>query len=394
MADGAPSTKPRPWTLPFKVASDIEPEETRFLWQPYVPFGAITLLAGKGGVGKSTIICDIAAKLSTGRRLPGQITPLPPMKVLIVSAEDDLSHKIVPNLIQFQANMDNIGLSDETFTLDDPHVGGIERAMADFSATVVFLDPIVAYLGPAMDMNKSNETRDFMSKLNRIARGKDKAVVVAAHTRKNVGKYPSIDDVLGSVDFGNAIRSGILVYEYDGVRYFKHDKANWSAKGPMWTYTLDNGLTWSEAGDMVGRVNTRPRTVDKAIDFLMGALFSGPLPQKEVVLRGKLLGISEAAIIRAKTGLVKSTRTKEGWLWSLSLQEDPDVEGTFLMQQHRQGSQGVQDVQPRTPIALTLNTLPLNKFETGKPPAPTGMDPKIAALLAQAREKLEGKDYE
>ena len=96
------------------------------------------------------------------------------------------------------------------------HVGGIEAAMEDFEATVVFLDPIVSFLGGTLDMNKSNETRTFMNKLNKIARGGDKAVIVTAHSRKTAGKNPTIDDVMGSADFTNAVRSGILVYEYDG----------------------------------------------------------------------------------------------------------------------------------------------------------------------------------
>lgn len=363
------------WALPYKIASTIEPQETTFLWRPYIPFGAVTLIAGKGGIGKSTIVCDVVARLSTGRCLPGQDVPLPPMRVLMVSAEDDLSHKLVPKLIELGANMNNIAMSDETFVLDDPHVGGIERAMADFDATIVVLDPIVAYLGGAVDMNKSNETRDFMNKLTKIARGKDKAVVVVAHSRKNVGRSPTIDDVMGSADFSNAVRSGIIVYESEGVRHFKHDKANWSEKGVSWSFDFNNGLSWYPDDDPgVGRVNTKPRIVDKAKELLLNILTMGPELQREIVTQAHHVGISEGSLMRAKVGLVSSTKTKEGWLWHLTAQEDPNPELTYLT---RMGRVAV----PKEIVKAVRAVKPSPKPEP---------EDKIAALLAQARAKLAG----
>jgi DNA repair protein RadA/Sms len=353
-----PSTERKPWVLPYRVAADITPEETQFLWNPYIPFGAMTLLAGKGGVGKSTVICDIAARLSAGRPLPMQNRTYKPMKVLIVSAEDDLSHKIVPRLLGFDADMKNIALSDETFTIDDPHIGGIENAMAAFEATVVFLDPIVAYLGGQMDINKSNETRAFMNKLGKIARGKQKAVIVAAHSRKNVGKHPSIDDVMGSADFVNAARSGILIFERDGQKVFKHDKANWSELGPTLAFTLQNGVSWSEWIDrgQHNPISTVPRKADQARDFLFETLLAGPLPAKEVLSRGKLLGLSEATLLRVKNGTVRSIKAGNEWIWSLLEANDPNPEATYLENKAKQEE-----------------------------------DDRIAGIVAQARAKMKDK---
>lgn len=325
-----PLRKKEPWKLAWTRADQIEPEETKFLWHPYVPFGAVTLIAGKGGVGKSTVVCDIAARLSRGDPLPGQDTAYAPMRILMVSAEDDLSHKIVPTLLSFKANMKNIALSDEVFVLDDPHVGGIDAAMREFEATIVFIDPIVAYLGTDRDMNKSNDTRDFMSKLGRLARGSERAVIVVAHSRKNIGSNPSIDDVMGSADFSNAVRSGLLIFEREGFHILKHDKANWSIKGPSRRFTFEDGLTWGEEVSPGVSVSTKPRKIDEAKDFIMDTLVRSPQMMRDVISWGEALGFTEATLLKARVGLVKSTKIHNGWLWSLIEQPNPNPEQTFL----------------------------------------------------------------
>src|SRR5689334_9656481 len=48
-----------------------------WLWQPYIPFGKITLLVGDPGLGKSFLALDLAARLSRNLPMPTPLVPRP-----------------------------------------------------------------------------------------------------------------------------------------------------------------------------------------------------------------------------------------------------------------------------------------------------------------------------
>ena len=115
-----PSTKK---TIVFKpralvCLADVEPEPVKWLWYPYVPAAKLSCITRDPGVGKSWIICAIAAAVSRGEKLPGQKIALPPQKVLLLSAEDGLADTLYPRLAAMGADMNNIFVPDEYFVLD------------------------------------------------------------------------------------------------------------------------------------------------------------------------------------------------------------------------------------------------------------------------------------
>ena len=46
--------------------SDIETEEVSWLWYPFIPYGKLTIVQGDPGDGKTTLVLNIAARLSKG----------------------------------------------------------------------------------------------------------------------------------------------------------------------------------------------------------------------------------------------------------------------------------------------------------------------------------------
>ena len=81
--------------------SDVAPEPLRWLWPGRIPAGKITLLEGDPGLGKSTLLCELAARISRGEPLPGADTlaaPGVPRGVLLFSAEDDVHDTIRPRI--------------------------------------------------------------------------------------------------------------------------------------------------------------------------------------------------------------------------------------------------------------------------------------------------------
>ncbi|HRY43412.1 MAG TPA: AAA family ATPase, partial [Thermoanaerobaculia bacterium] len=54
-----------------KRLSEVEEEEIRWLWPGRLAFGKFNILDGDPGEGKSLFTVDLAARVTTGRPLPG-----------------------------------------------------------------------------------------------------------------------------------------------------------------------------------------------------------------------------------------------------------------------------------------------------------------------------------
>lgn len=311
--------------LPRKVRftpiplSDITSEQVQFFWNPYIPAGALTLMYGHGGVGKSWISCSLAAMASTGTPFPGHSEPVPPQKVLIVSAEDDAKYVLKPRMEKLGANMANVFVIEEPFVLDKAGTAGLKDAMTNMEAAFVILDPLVAFLGGKMDINKSNEARAITGPLAEAAQDTGCAVVLIHHERKGSGgRTASL--AMGSADFINGVRSAIHVGETkDGQKFMAHAKHNWSRQGPTLEFSIDNDvLRWQgqyqEPTVRLGRPDVE--TV-KARTFLQQFLSDGPHTTSEVLIAAALDGISERTLKRAKIGVVQMENKKGVWCWSL-----------------------------------------------------------------------------
>lgn len=61
-ADDLPVRRLRVWRL-----REVTMGQTRHIWTDYLPAGEAVLLVGKPGLGKSTLVTDAAAKLTTGQ---------------------------------------------------------------------------------------------------------------------------------------------------------------------------------------------------------------------------------------------------------------------------------------------------------------------------------------
>ena len=67
------------------VASDIVAKEQPWLWPGVIPLDTSTLFVGEGGIGKSLLLLELAAKISTGDEFKagGESVKLPQGKVII-----------------------------------------------------------------------------------------------------------------------------------------------------------------------------------------------------------------------------------------------------------------------------------------------------------------------
>lgn len=310
---------------------DVKERKMKWLWYPYIPLGAASLVFGPGGYGKSQLMVLIAAHISTGTALPGQDYPHRPMNVLMMSAEDDIEAVLKGRLVRAGADLTRIYVPEKIFTLDKQGFADLEGYIVSAEVDLVIIDPVVRYIGGKVDMFRANEVRDFVGPIHEMAQKYEIAEILVGHSRKG-GEGDDWEKAMGSVDFINAVRSVMFVTKTpDGDRVFRHVKTNYGVLGDSLLYTLDeDGAHWngvavddvhdprSEEPQQFGR-SAAPKKDAKA--FLRAILGDGPVPAKDVMAFASDEKITESTLNRAKRGLVESRmRYEDGkplWEWYL-----------------------------------------------------------------------------
>jgi hypothetical protein len=89
------------------LASQIKPRPVRWLWPDRIPAGALTLLAGREGIGKSLVGVHLAAQLTRGT-LPGARYGKP-SRVMFATSEDAWEFTMVPRLLAAGADLERVG---------------------------------------------------------------------------------------------------------------------------------------------------------------------------------------------------------------------------------------------------------------------------------------------
>ena len=147
--------------------SDVKTTNVRWLWYPFIAIGKITLLQGDPGDGKSTLMMNLIAELSTGGATPDGQAFGRPQRVIYQCSEDGVSDTIKPRLEKCGADCRNIAFINEEIhsglTLDDER---IRQAIIDFRPRLVVIDPIQAYLGSDSDLQIAGRARRLMHRLS------------------------------------------------------------------------------------------------------------------------------------------------------------------------------------------------------------------------------------
>jgi len=323
--------------LKLKRMSEFQTEPVEWLWEPYIPLGAITILQGDGGLGKTTISSAIAAAITTGTALPGQIKSSPCAPVIMQNAEDSYSKTILPRLEGFGADCDRIHVIDEDeqpLSFTDER---IEQAIIRSKSKLVILDPIQAYFG-GKDMNSTAAVRPIMKQLGKVAERNNCAILLVGHFHKQ-GSSPQYRG-LGSIDIYNAARSvltvGKIAWE-DDMRAMVQNKSNLAAPGMPQAYRFDpdSGFTW--LGDyeitveelLKGKRKNKPEQetaqpesqTDKARRLIMTALADGAVPAGDMEKLAEESEISMKTFNRVKGDLgVVSVPLNGRWYWQIPIE--------------------------------------------------------------------------
>lgn len=195
-------------------ASEIKPRRARWLWTKRIPLGALTLTAGREGVGKSTAMYDIAARVTRGT-LEGESYGTP-RAVIICATEDSWAHTIVPRLMAARADLSRIYRVEVTttdsaveLTLPTDHAH-LETAIVKTGAALVLLDPLMSRVDSKINTHNDQETRQALEPLVAVVDRTGCAVVGIIHLNKS-NTTDILNAVMGSRAFSAVARSVLAV---------------------------------------------------------------------------------------------------------------------------------------------------------------------------------------
>jgi hypothetical protein len=197
-------------TLRITRASDVEPRPVRWLLHHLIPRAALTLLAGREGLGKSTMWSMWAADITHGR-MPGDLAGTP-ADVLVIANEDSREHTLHPRLAAAGANLDRVhfvdaltltGSSSVVLPIDTKRLADVIRQTG---AVLVVVDPLTSTLDGRLDSHKDHSIRQALDPLNHLASTTGASILGLVHLNKGQGT-DVLDRVLGSRAFTAAARA-------------------------------------------------------------------------------------------------------------------------------------------------------------------------------------------
>ena len=307
--------------------SEVQSQEIEWLWYPFIPYGKLTIIQGDPGDGKTTMVLNLAAKLSKGEALDENMKVTEPVNVIYQTAEDGLADTVKPRLELAGADCERIIVideSDKSLSMVDER---LEQAIVRTGARLLILDPIQAYLGGGMDMNRANEARDMTKKLGALAEKTKCAIILIGHMNKASGNKAAYRG-MGSIDFFAVARSVLLVGRVEGesnTRAVVQIKNNLAAFGHPKAFALsEDGFKWLgdyeiTVDEVLGGIAPKANKMELAKQMLRElAETQNAVLSNEIFDRADELGISKRTLENAKKELgIRARKINNAWYWEL-----------------------------------------------------------------------------
>ena len=310
----------KPETVKIIRMSDVELTPVEWLWKPYLPFGKLSVLQGNPGEGKTYFAMHLAAACTNGKLLPN-MERMEPFNVIYQTAEDGLGDTVKPRLIEAGADLDRVLVIDDSdvqLTLSDER---IEKAIVENNARLVIIDPIQAYLGSDVDMNRANEVRPIFMRLGQVAQRTGCAILLIGHLNKAAGMQ-SLQRGLGSIDIAAAVRSVMFIgkLKHDPtMRILTHEKSSLAPPGVSLAFSLgdEGGFRWVgeydiTADEMLSGIEPQRETkTQQAKDLICTMLAGGKQVLSEDIDKAALeRGIPGRTVRDAKRELGDDLKSK------------------------------------------------------------------------------------
>ena len=235
----------------FKPVADFTETEATWLVRGWIPEEQITLLAADGGVGKTSLSCNIIAAISSGGQciLDPEDVEREPRRVLILTTEDSISKKLRKKLRLAGANLNNIIAPDPAADTDNDlqalKFGSpfLEQVIMKYKPALCVFDPIQGYVPPDVNMGARNAMRDCLAPLITLGEKTGCSFLIVCHSNKRRGASGR-ERVSDSSDIWDIARSVMMAgFTNEGgkdIRYLSNEKNNYAKLQETVLFSIDD----------------------------------------------------------------------------------------------------------------------------------------------------------
>jgi putative DNA primase/helicase len=338
--------------LVSRRGSELTPKAIEWMWRDRFPRGMLSLLAGHGNGGKTTLLLDVAARITRGAAWPDSFGTATRGSVIYFSAEDLSEQTLLPRFLASGGEPERIHFVTAVKSEDDKGVRTfhlqqdlreLEKKVAEVgNVQAVIFDPISSYFGNT-DTWRSTQVRSVLEPVTEFAGRCNVTILGNTHFTK-AGKSTATMRILDSVAMSAVARAVYTVVEdadTKGRRLFLPAKYNLGPPRDGLAFTIDAKLVapdvtgsfvnWESAtvsttaDDALAAVEARdkPETaLDEGVAFLRDYLADGPKTVPEVTEAAKQRDIAPRTLKRAKLAAkVKYDKTGMDGGWTVRLSE-------------------------------------------------------------------------
>lgn len=318
-------------------ASDIKAKSQPWLWSKVIPLDTSTLFVGEGGIGKSSLLLDVASKQTTGEEFKagGETVKFSPGQVIILTAEDDFEYQVKPKLLAAGADHSKIEIiktMKEKTTMTRKfvdlkgHLHLLENKINEMgNVKMIIIDPISYFTGDLKD-HVNVSVANFLDSLNTMAKKYHLVIILNKHFRKQasgsniqhamsevagcgswvntpraawvIAKHPEIKDMVCMVD----LKSNLKKKSFESLAYQILPTVVQCDEGSIDTIMIDwfpNLINISAAQIMSEQVYEKSKE-QAAYDFIIDHLkINGQSVRKTILDAAEKIGIKTRTFNRA-----------------------------------------------------------------------------------------------
>jgi hypothetical protein len=322
----------------FATLESDPPPAREWIWDKWLPRGTVVALFGRGGIGKSLLVQQLATHVAHGVKLGGN--DVVKSAVLGYFCEDDNEElrrrqiSIASELFIDPASMTNLFLEGRagkpntllTFQQDKtarptPLMKQIRDECSSYKPSLLILDN-VAQMYAGLENDRYQVTA-FCNELTGIARAHNLCVLLLGHVAKAEGSEYS-----GSTAWEAAVRTRLWLDRTEsGLLQLHRKKANYSDQDSL-TLEYVNGYlrnvgTMVDAAPMMARA-LQPRVLEALAHYTAQEIATSNSPQarnyivRMMIRDGFAAGASQSVLANALSGLITAGQVKPncelGWM--------------------------------------------------------------------------------